>query len=245
MRFIGQIKIYSPSRGYGYIALEEYEDVLFHQKDLPWSYIEPRVGETLEFTVLDQQGKLMAGKIRRPEISVEPNLKHKIKQLYYKTKLNFRFQSKAQQRKILLLIGMISLIMVLIATYTAQHFYQNYQQNKAQQMMLEQQKYIAAQRALHGDLPEVILGEEAKRNLTGQVYGVVKPRSEDVSNSIDKLNGRLPVSMGKFKCDGRVYCSEMRSYAEAVYFHKHCRGTKLDGNGNGKPCENDMRWAKQ
>lgn len=244
MTFVGKIKIYSPSRGFGYIALDDYEDVLFHQKDLPWPYIEPRVGEVLEFTVLDQQGKLMAGKIRRPEISVQPNLKQKIKQLYYKTKLNFRFQPKAQQRKIMLAMSLMSLMIILVATYTAQHLYQNYQQNKTQQFMLEQQKYIAKQRALQGDVPDAILSEEAKRNLTGQVYGNVKPRSEDVSNSIDKLNGRLPASMGKFKCDGRVYCAEMRSYAEAVYFHKHCRGTKLDGNGNGRPCENDTRWAK-
>jgi Excalibur calcium-binding domain len=42
---------------------------------------------------------------------------------------------------------------------------------------------------------------------------------------------------GKFSCDGRVYCSQMTSCAEAKYFLAHCPGTKMDGDGNGIPCE--------
>jgi hypothetical protein len=50
-----------------------------------------------------------------------------------------------------------------------------------------------------------------------------------------------PVSQS-FKCDGRVYCSEMTSKAEAEYFTKHCPGTKMDGDHDGIPCENDSRF---
>jgi hypothetical protein len=42
---------------------------------------------------------------------------------------------------------------------------------------------------------------------------------------------------GKFSCDGRVYCSQMTSCAEAKYFLAHCPGTKMDGDHNGIPCE--------
>jgi hypothetical protein len=42
---------------------------------------------------------------------------------------------------------------------------------------------------------------------------------------------------GKFSCDGRVYCSQMTSCAEAKYFLAHCPGTKMDGDGDGIPCE--------
>ena len=45
-----------------------------------------------------------------------------------------------------------------------------------------------------------------------------------------------------FQCDGRVYCSDMHSRAEAEYFVKHCPGTKMDGDGDGKPCESDSRF---
>jgi cold shock CspA family protein len=45
-----------------------------------------------------------------------------------------------------------------------------------------------------------------------------------------------------FQCDGRVYCSEMHSRAEAEFFVKHCPGTKMDGDHDGVPCENDSRF---
>ena len=41
----------------------------------------------------------------------------------------------------------------------------------------------------------------------------------------------------KYKCDKRKYCSQMRSYEEAKYFLDHCRGVKMDGDGDGIPCE--------
>ena len=40
-----------------------------------------------------------------------------------------------------------------------------------------------------------------------------------------------------FKCDGREYCSQMRSYEEAKYFNDFCPNTKMDGDGDGIPCE--------
>jgi len=45
-----------------------------------------------------------------------------------------------------------------------------------------------------------------------------------------------------FKCDGRTYCSQMTSCAEATYFLKNCPGTKMDGNHDGVPCE--QQWCK-
>ena len=46
-----------------------------------------------------------------------------------------------------------------------------------------------------------------------------------------------------FKCDGREYCSQMRSCAEAKYFIKHCPNTKMDGNHDGVPCE--KQWCRK
>jgi cold shock CspA family protein len=45
-----------------------------------------------------------------------------------------------------------------------------------------------------------------------------------------------------FQCDGRVYCSQMNSRAEAVFFINRCPNTKMDGNHDGVPCENDSRF---
>jgi hypothetical protein len=40
-----------------------------------------------------------------------------------------------------------------------------------------------------------------------------------------------------FTCDGRTHCSQMRSCDEAKYFLRNCPGTKMDGDGDGIPCE--------
>ena len=44
-----------------------------------------------------------------------------------------------------------------------------------------------------------------------------------------------------YKCDGRIYCSQMTSCAEATYFLQNCPGTKMDGNNDGVPCE--KQWC--
>ncbi|WP_432470290.1 excalibur calcium-binding domain-containing protein [Amphritea sp. HPY] len=45
-----------------------------------------------------------------------------------------------------------------------------------------------------------------------------------------------------FRCDGREHCSQMTSRAEAVFFINNCPNTKMDGDRDGVPCENDSRF---
>jgi hypothetical protein len=45
-----------------------------------------------------------------------------------------------------------------------------------------------------------------------------------------------------YRCDGRTHCSQMRSCEEATYFLKNCPGTKMDGNYDGVPCE--QQWCR-
>jgi len=49
-------------------------------------------------------------------------------------------------------------------------------------------------------------------------------------------------SSAQFQCDGRTYCSQMTSCAEATYFLRNCPGTKMDGNNDGVPCE--RQWCR-
>ncbi len=46
---------------------------------------------------------------------------------------------------------------------------------------------------------------------------------------------------GAFRCDGRTHCSQMTSCAEAKFFLNNCPGTKMDGNNDGTPCE--QQWC--
>jgi hypothetical protein len=46
----------------------------------------------------------------------------------------------------------------------------------------------------------------------------------------------------QFHCDGRQYCSQMTSRAEAKYFVRYCPNTRIDGDHDGIPCESDSRF---
>lgn len=41
-----------------------------------------------------------------------------------------------------------------------------------------------------------------------------------------------------YRCDGRQHCSQMTSCEEAKWFVRNCSDTKMDGDGDGIPCEN-------
>ncbi|MGJ0486003.1 MAG: cold shock domain-containing protein [Methylomicrobium sp.] len=43
-----------------------------------------------------------------------------------------------------------------------------------------------------------------------------------------------------FQCQGKVYCSEMTSREEAEFYLANCPGMKMDGDGDGVPCENQF-----
>jgi hypothetical protein len=40
-----------------------------------------------------------------------------------------------------------------------------------------------------------------------------------------------------YSCQGKQYCSEMNSCEEAKYYLRYCPDVKIDGDGDGNPCE--------
>jgi len=62
------------------------------------------------------------------------------------------------------------------------------------------------------------------------------------SNARAIVESSEPVISTSFQCDGRQYCSDMQSKAEAEYFLRNCPDTKMDGDHDGIPCENDSRF---
>ena len=45
-----------------------------------------------------------------------------------------------------------------------------------------------------------------------------------------------------FKCEGKIYCSEMSSCEEAIFYLSNCPGIKMDGDRDGVPCES--QWCR-
>ena len=59
-----------------------------------------------------------------------------------------------------------------------------------------------------------------------------RPRTIDVARSVS--------STPEYRCDGRTHCSQMSSCDEATFFLKNCPNTKMDGDNDGIPCEQQL-----
>ena len=81
----------------------------------------------------------------------------------------------------------------------------------------------------------------------------IEPRNADMAAESKSTGAAEPESTGTeseqryskndlFKCDGRQHCSQMTSRAEAEFFIRNCPDTKMDGDNDGIPCENDSRF---
>ena len=60
-------------------------------------------------------------------------------------------------------------------------------------------------------------------------------------NQVKQTAAPAPATLSAFKCDGRKHCSQMTSCKEAKFFLKYCSGVKMDGDGDGIPCE--KQWC--
>ena len=71
---------------------------------------------------------------------------------------------------------------------------------------------------------------------------LAQEEQQSSSKSFDENKAKKIEPKQSFTCDGRQYCSQMHSRAEAEYFIKNCQNTKMDGDNDGIPCENDSRF---
>lgn len=74
---------------------------------------------------------------------------------------------------------------------------------------------------------------------TSDTPGTPESASEFADTSDNREESSAPAA--PFRCDGRTYCSQMNSCAEAKYFLEHCPNVKMDGDHDGVPCE--RQWC--
>lgn len=240
----GKVKTYNAERGFGFIAVQEGEvkDIFFHIKDVPQSSVEPKVGESLKFIIVEDDGKFKADRIVRLDLLSASADSMQVKPEGRKKKTaSPRYNKASNKGRILSGIVLIILAGLAVIGYGQYQDYRTAEQLKAQQLIIEQQRIVSEQREALGDLPDAVLSEQGQRNLAGETYNTTRPRSEKISASIDQQNG-VRLATAQFKCDERQHCSQMSSRAEVVWYVQNCPNHKMDGDGDGIPCENDSRW---
>ncbi|WP_198265162.1 excalibur calcium-binding domain-containing protein [sulfur-oxidizing endosymbiont of Gigantopelta aegis] len=88
---------------------------------------------------------------------------------------------------------------------------------------------------------EVIYGSVPKGTICER-YEPIKGSLTVVPSTTYKNDRPKNRRISSFKCDERQYCSQMNSRAEAIFFNNNCPNTKMDGDYDGIPCENDSRF---
>ncbi|WP_245135267.1 excalibur calcium-binding domain-containing protein [Acinetobacter nosocomialis] len=142
-----------------------------------------------------------------------------------------RSKFKLSSSEYISIFTVIVLVIVACVSFMVLHYRQEAQQRasheKVQLLIQQQKQIIKEQRAALGKLPDVQLTEKTKKALA---FTSERP--------IERVNYETSV----FQCDGREYCSQMHSLEEARWFVRNCPNTKMDGDHDGEPCENDSRW---
>ena len=87
--------------------------------------------------------------------------------------------------------------------------------------------------------------DEARKTPTIQELNAeTKKRRESAASApAERAAPANPTAAAGFSCDGRTFCSQMKSCAEAKYFLANCPGAKMDGDKNGIPCE--KQWCSR
>jgi hypothetical protein len=84
-----------------------------------------------------------------------------------------------------------------------------------------------------------------KQPSEGFSFDSLLPSSFSLDSSSSKpatSSAQVSGQAAKYRCDGRTHCSQMRSCEEATFFLRNCPGTKMDGNRDGVPCE--QQWCR-
>ncbi|QZA79555.1 thermonuclease family protein [Deefgea tanakiae] len=66
-------------------------------------------------------------------------------------------------------------------------------------------------------------------------------KATTASNTTQPVQAKQPInttsSSASFSCGSKRYCKEMSSCEEAKFYLQHCGATRIDGDGDGVPCE--------
>ena len=213
---IGYVERWNVDRGFGFIKPREGGSSLFvHISSLTQGAVIPTIGEELLFEVgIGRDGKPCAVKVRRPTEGFVP--RHASEPINRATQAA-GVPSKPDRRVVRSTTPLVAwvkpILFLVVLVSLAFAGFRIYQEQSLR-------KSLASQAA---EIPSEVPFPEVR----------TPSANWGLSTAPDQESG--------YRCDGRTSCSQMTSCAEATWFINHCPGTKMDGNHDGVPCE--QQWC--
>ena len=212
MPLTGTLRTWNDDRGFGFIAPTNGDRELFvHVSAFPRDGSRPTVGESLTYEL----GSGKDGKPRAVRVYRQapgpPSMYPRARRPY----------TRRRRSRLTTLVGVALLIALGSYGYT------RYQQHT--------QTGQGGQGNYEGGGQQ---GNEQRGGQSGS--GQQRPQMEAPKPATRIRDTSKPVQP-QYRCDGRTDCSQMTSCSEARFFLKNCPGTRMDGDNDGVPCE--QQWC--
>lgn len=214
MRTQGSLIKWNADRGFGFIKTRDSGiEVFAHISEFPRSGRAPQIGDTLHFDIATaQDGRKQA------------------KAVTFDTPLTAAESAPAR-----------------IARTPASRTPPAREPHRPRQDQRRDRHRERPRRESSGLLSKVIVGALLLGGaaLGYQKFAAFQPPTVDMSQApgveTTAAPAAAPAAAPKYVCDGRQHCSQMHSCEEATWFLRHCPNTKMDGEGDGIPCE--QQWC--
>jgi cold shock CspA family protein len=212
MRFDGILKTWNDDRGFGFIApTQGGADIFVHISAFPVGP-RPTIGEPLSFEIdHNREGKKRAVQVSRPE-RTGAAMTHSV-------------ATPVPRPRRGVLQPAVALALIVCAVSYGYGVYSR-----------------SVQRAAQAPMRSLAVDAEARPNHAGTPHIESTAPEGAPGTSRSEPTARQPAAPSlSYRCDGRIYCSQMTSCAEATFFLQNCPGVKMDGDGDGVPCE--QQWC--
>jgi len=238
----GKLIKWDSKKGFGFIRpSEETENIFIHISDFKDKNYRPTVGDIILYKI--GQGKNNKEKAVYAYAEISDN--NFVKKNHIKNKSKNYFLKKE-----LLLILFIGIVFI----------YNNYSKeknvsinNESKENNIQKEKKIVKYKNSIEDKEfdeflreqDNIIKEHSNNN--NKKYIEKNVPKENMQKLVTRYKRKEHIkkqqtSSKKYRCDGRQHCSQMKSCSEAKYFIRHCPRTKMDGDGDGIPCE--RQWCR-
>lgn len=213
MRYQGKLARWNAERGFGFIEVNGGgHEIFVHFSAFPRDGVVPTEGEALIFEIEpDRDDRKKAVRVRRP--MAQPARPSS------PTPLSSRRSSPTPRKSGLGSVVIFLLLVASLVFYGYDHYTKRVARAQAEEVWPD-----AAP-------PAVSLFEPA----------TPPPAPAPMALQAAPVTQVPPAVASGFRCDGRIYCSQMTSCKEAKLFLQHCPGVKMDGNHDGVPCE--QQWC--